>query len=208
MSHALLIGNGQTQPAAFLQKLAAQADLVLAADGGADRALQAGVRPDYIIGDLDSVSPRTKASVPPGHLIFVDNQNNTDLEKALDWLLARGVTACTLTGFVGGRWDFTFGNFLSVYPYLDKMEICVAGEGWKIWPLIHSVKKTVRPGARVSLIPAAECQQVSLKGLKYPLENAHLALGKTGLTLSNRAVQPEIEVTFSQGFLLLYIEEE
>lgn len=57
---ALLIGNGETQEAAFLQHLARQADLILAADGGADRALSAGVRPDVIIGDLDSVSPQAK----------------------------------------------------------------------------------------------------------------------------------------------------
>ena len=147
---ALLIGNGETQEAAFLQPLAQQADLILAADGGADRALSAGGRPDVIIGDLDSVSPQAKKILPAEKFIFVNNQNNTDLEKALDYLIAHQCTQCTLTGFVGGRWDFTFGNFLSVYPYLDKMDICVAGKGWKIWPLTHSVTKTVRPGARVS----------------------------------------------------------
>ena len=197
---ALLIGNGETQEAVFLQHLARQADLILAADGGADRALSAGVRPDVIIGDLDSVSPQAKKILPAEKFIFVNNQNNTDLEKALD-------TQCTLTGFVGGRWDFTFGNFLSVYPYLDKMDICVAGKGWKIWPLTHSVTKTVRPGARVSLIPAADCQNVTLQGLVYPLEHANLSLGRTGQTLSNVAKLSEIKILFDKGFLLLYIED-
>ena len=85
----LLIGNGETQQAAFLQNLAQQADLILAADGGADRALSSGVRPDVIIGDLDSVSPQAKSLVPAEKLIFVNNQNNTDLEKALDYLSAQ-----------------------------------------------------------------------------------------------------------------------
>ncbi len=191
---ALLIGNGETQEAAFLQHLAQQADLILAADGGADRALSAGVRPDVIIGDLDSVSPQAKKILPAEKFIFVNNQNNTDLEKALDYLIAHQYTQCTLTGFVGGRWDFTFGNFLSVYPYLDKMDICVAGKGWKIWPLTHSVTKTVRPGARVSLIPAADCQNVTLQGLVYPLEHANLSLGHTRHTLSKVAKLSEINI--------------
>lgn len=204
---ALLIGNGETQEAAFLQHLAQQADLILAADGGADRALSAGVRPDVIIGDLDSVSPQAKKILPAEKFIFVNNQNNTDLEKALDYLIAHQCTQCTLTGFVGGRWDFTFGNFLSVYPYLDKMDICVAGKGWKIWPLTHSVTKTVRPSARVSLIPAADCQNVTLQGLVYPLEHANLSLGRTGQTLSNVAKLSQITISFDKGFLLLYIED-
>ena len=205
--HALLIGNGETQEAVFLQKLARKADLILAADGGADRALSAGVRPDVVIGDLDSVSPQAKKILPAEKFIFENNQNNTDLEKALDYLIAHQCTQCTLTGFVGGRWDFTFGNFLSVYPYLDKMDICVAGKGWKIWPLTHSVTKTVRPGARVSLIPAADCQNVTLQGLVYPLEHANLSLGRTGQTLSNAAKLSEITISFDKGFLLLYIED-
>lgn len=205
--HALLIGNGETQETVFLQNLAQQADLILAADGGADRALSVGVRPDVIIGDLDSISPQAKKILPAEKFIFVNNQNNTDLEKALDYLIAHQCTQCTLTGFVGGRWDFTFGNFLSVYPYLDKMDICVAGKGWKIWPLTHSVTKTVRPGARVSLIPAADCQNVTLQGLVYPLEHANLSLGRTGQTLSNVAKLSEIKILFDKGFLLLYIED-
>lgn len=205
--HALLIGNGETQETVFLQNLAQQADFILAADGGADRALSAGVRPDVIIGDLDSISPQAKKILPAEKFIFVNNQNNTDLEKALDYLAAHQCTQCTLTGFVGGRWDFTFGNFLSVYPYLDKMDICVAGKGWKIWPLTHSVTKTVRPGARVSLIPAADCQNVTLQGLVYPLEHANLSLGRTGQTLSNAAKLSEITISFDKGFLLLYIED-
>lgn len=205
--HALLIGNGETQETVFLQNLAQQADLILAADGGADRALSAGVRPDVVIGDLDSVSPQAKKILPAEKFIFVNNQNNTDLEKALDYLTAHQCTQCTLTGFVGGRWDFTFGNFLSVYPYLDKMDICVAGKGWKIWPLTHSVTKNVRPGARVSLIPAADCQNVTLQGLVYPLEHANLSLGRTGQTLSNVAKLSEITISFDKGFLLLYIED-
>ena len=89
---ALLIGNGETQEAAFLQHLARQADLILAADGGADRALSAGVRPDVIIGDLDSISPQAKKILPAEKFIFVNNQNNTDLEKALDYLIAHQCT--------------------------------------------------------------------------------------------------------------------
>ena len=59
-THTLLIGNGETLPAKTLKELAQKADFVLAADGGANRALACGVTPDLVIGDLDSVSPSTQ----------------------------------------------------------------------------------------------------------------------------------------------------
>ncbi len=56
----LLLGNGESLPADFLKELAQQADLIIATDGGADKALAKGVSPHAIIGDLDSVSPSLK----------------------------------------------------------------------------------------------------------------------------------------------------
>lgn len=206
-SHALLIGNGQTLPADFLKNLARQADVVLAADGGADRALAASVVPDLIIGDLDSVSPQAKKQVPPQQIIYVDNQNNTDLEKALDWMLAHHISSCTLAGFMGGRWDFTFGNFLSVLPYAPKIKLTFAGEGWKFYPVEKTRRFACQPGKRVSLIPLKTCTGVTLKGLKFPLKNARLKLGGTGRTLSNQTTGKTFSVEMKTGLLFVYAED-
>ena len=119
-SRVLLIGNGETLPADYLAGLVQKADFILAADGGADRALAAGVTPNAVIGDLDSVSSAAKKQLGEEKFIFVDNQNNTDLEKSLDWLVQNNCKECVICGFAGGRLDFTLGNFLSVYPYVKK----------------------------------------------------------------------------------------
>ena len=203
--NALLIGNGVCPSPALLQQLAAQVNFILAADGGAQKAAAAGVMPDKIIGDFDSLS--TQQTWPREKLLRIPRQDNTDLEKALDYLQDNHFTHVTIAGGTGGRWDFSIGNFLSVYPYLAQMDICFAADGWKIYPLIKPTQKTVRPGARVSLIPVTACQNVTLKGLQYPLQNATLELGRTGRTLSNCAAQENISIQFSSGYLLLYIEK-
>ncbi len=202
--NALLIGNGVCPSPALLQQLAAQVNFILAADGGAQKAAAAGVMPDKIIGDFDSLS--TQQTWPREKLLRIPRQDNTDLEKALDYLQDNHFTHVTIAGGTGGRWDFSIGNFLSVYPYLSQMDICFVADGWKIYPLIKPTQKTVRPGARVSLIPVTACQNVTLKGLQYPLQNATLELGRTGRTLSNCAAQENISIQFSSGYLLLYIE--
>ena len=198
LSNVLLIGNGTLPGAALLERLARQATFILAADGGADKARAAGIQPDLVIGDLDSLASA------PEQVLRVPRQDNTDLEKALDWLTAHRAGRVCIVGSVGGRWDFSIGNFLSVYSYLPALDIYFAGDGWKI---VHGTQKAVRPGARVSLIPFTACTRVNLSGTQYPLTNAQLALGHTGRTLSNCAQQAQITVQFESGFMLLYIED-
>lgn len=207
-SRVLLIGNGETLPADYLADLAQKADFILAADGGADRALACGVTPDALIGDLDSVSAAAKKRLGEEKFIFVNNQNNTDLEKSLDYLAERGCKKCMICGFAGGRLDFTLGNFLSVYPYVKKMDICFAGPGWKIYPLAAGRKFACQQGARVSLIPLKTCTGVTLKGLKYPLKNARLSWTHAGRSLSNETTGKSFQITLKTGYILVYAETD
>ena len=201
---ALLIGNGEHISPQLLKKLAAQADYVLAADGGADNALKCGVTPNGIIGDLDSVSARTKKQLS-GRILHVPTQDNTDLEKALLWLIKQHFTHVTLVGFVGDRWDFSIGHLLALARFARKLSICVAGDKWRIFPLVHGAKFTCKKNKRVSLIPLKTCTGVTLTGLKYPLKNARLLPGTTR-TLSNQTTGTHFSVSFIRGTLLVYYE--
>ncbi len=206
MSKALLICNGQ-KPGKWLKKYAAQADFVLAADGGADSALAAGVLPSAVIGDLDSISPRTRRALQDVPFIHVERQDNTDLEKALDWLTAQGFTDCVIAGATGGRLDFTLGNVLSVRPYARKIRVQFIGDKWQLWVLTQGLKFAARKGARVSLLPLTSCKNVTLKGLKYRVSNEDWDTSHTGRTLSNEAAAKTCEIAFTSGLMLLYVEK-
>ncbi len=201
---ALLIGNGETVSARLLKQLAAQADYVLTADGGADHALACGVIPDGVIGDLDSVSAAAKRKLAD-RILHVPSQENTDLEKALLWLTKHHFTHVTLIGFVGDRWDFSVGNLLALARFTRKLKICLAGEKWRIFPLVRGTKLTCKKNKRVSIIPLKTCTGVTLSGLKYPLKNEKLLPGTTR-TLSNLTLQTHFEITFTHGCLLVYQE--
>ncbi len=205
--HALLIGNGPEVSSARLRLLARQAGFILAADGGANAALKAGLVPHAIIGDLDSVSAAARRKFASSEWIFVDNQDNTDLQKALDYLQARGCKKCTLTGFTGGRLDFTLGNIWALLPYARKMDLCVAGDGWRLYPVCTRRTFTARVGTRVSLLPLTCCQGVTLTGLKFPLINTRLSPGTTR-TLSNQTARNRFTVSLTRGTLLVYLETD
>ncbi len=200
----LLIGNGERVSPAYLRTLAAQADYVLAVDGGADAALQAHVTPHGVIGDLDSVSPRAKKALA-GNILHIATQENTDLEKALRWAVKHRATHLTLVGFVGNRWDFSVGNLLTLATWARKLKLCITGETWNIYPLAKSAQLVCTPGKRLSLIPVKPCTSVTLSGCKYPLRGENLRPGTTR-TLSNVTRANRVRISFTRGLMLVYVE--
>ena len=203
--HILLIGNGEAISGEILRKLAKQADQIIAADGGAGKALEAKVVPDWVIGDLDSIS-KSDSRVLRDRIVQVPSQQNTDLEKALTFITdSFPVTQLTLVGFLGGRWDFSLGNILHLISYAKKMDITLTGNGWHIHLLTHEATFPTKLKKRISLIPLAPCTGVTLTGLKYPLAKESLPVGTTR-SLSNQTVSRQFSVRLKRGILLLYRE--
>ena len=98
-----VIGGGEVA-AADLEAALAIAPVLVAADGGADRALELGQPPDWVIGDLDSISDRARRLIPRERVIGVAEQDSTDFGKCLERIEAPLVLA---VGFAGLRLDHT-----------------------------------------------------------------------------------------------------
>jgi thiamine pyrophosphokinase len=199
----LIIANGGHEDAAFIRAQAARHDFTLALDGGADTALKAGVTPHLALGDLDSISAAAKRKLGPLKLFKIARQDNTDLEKGLDFAAFLKPQSATIICATGGRIDFTLGNFSSVFGYIKKLSMVIKGKGWRIYPLTKTQKFECKKGATVSLIPVGVCRGLTLKNLKYPLQNASLAPGRTAI--SNTALKNNFEVILKTGKLLVII---
>lgn len=205
MSHTLLIGNGEKISSARLRQLARQAQVLLAADGGCSALLQAGLMPDWVIGDLDSLPAADAKKIPVQHLIHIPTQENNDLEKALSFLVKKGVRSCTLTGITGGRLDFTLGNLLLLRRFARKMQLRLAGDGWDFFLLTHTQRLSCAKGVRASLLPLTTCRGVSLEGFVYSLQQSNLTVGTTR-TLSNQTTRTAVTVHLKNGILGVYLE--
>lgn len=204
-SHILLIGNASTVSTKLLQQLAKQTDIIVAADGGAGKALKAGMQPDFVVGDLDSVSKRDLRALH-ACVLNMATQENTDLEKALLFITRTlPVTQITLVGFVGGRWDFSLANILHIASYAKKIDITLAGDGWRMYLITRRAQFTTKLKKRVSLVPLKNCTGVTLTGLKYPLTDEPLPVGTTR-SLSNQTVHKQFSVSLKRGVLLVYRE--
>lgn len=204
-SDVLLICNGDLPDQARLESLAAGAACIVAADGGANKARDRGVKPHVVIGDLDSVTPSTMRWLVGSEIIRVEDQNLCDFEKALDLISVRAHRNVAVVGIEGQRFDFTLSNFSVIWRYVSHMDLALYGRTWRAYPITSSHMFYEPPGTTVSLIPFGPCAGITLKGLEYGLTNAELSVGRTAV--SNRVQSSPFSVGIGTGHLLMVIQE-
>lgn len=157
---------------------------VVAADGGAARCLEAGVVPEAVIGDLDSLEAGTRAALPAERVFPVAEQESTDFEKCLERVSAPVVVA---VGFAGPRIDHTLAVCTSLLRHAA-MPVIVLGEADLIFHGPREVSLDLAPGTRVSLYPLRQVTGRS-EGLRWPIGGIGFAPdGRIGT--SNEALGP------------------
>ncbi|MDH4070362.1 MAG: thiamine diphosphokinase [Ignavibacteria bacterium] len=199
--NALLFCNGEPPSGRLCRSLAGKADFILAADGGANIARRYGIRPDCIIGDLDSITPGTRRFFRNTETVRVPTQESTDFEKALAFLRKKGVAEVTIVGATGKRLDFTLGNLASFWKFTRNFGVTFAGDNWTACPVGRRTTLRARRGTTVSLLPFGACSGITLRGLRYPLRNATMRPGDIGV--SNVVKRSPFSVSVRRGRMLL-----
>ncbi|MBP9211613.1 MAG: thiamine diphosphokinase [Bacteroidetes bacterium] len=202
--HALIICNGEMPSLKLITPFLRTKPFIICADGGANRARPYGITPDVIIGDLDSITQRTRQYFATVPIVHNPDQYNTDLEKALDHLLELGVTSATVIGATGERSDHTMSNFSILLKYHKRIALQFLDERCTVEVVRRSARFRTAAGQQISLVPMGRCSGITTSGLKYPLKNEALELGvREGL--SNEATGSTAGVSVKKGALLLFI---
>lgn len=204
----LIFASGNLDTTPELADLLTRAELIIAADGGANHCERLGIVPTVLIGDLDSVDSAILEKFESMGVAIHRHppaKDATDLELALDLAQDRGTTALWLFGALGGRWDMSLGNILLCARHKYRaLPITIPGPDCRMEILRPGKPATVRntPGRKVSLLPLQEdVHGLTLDGFKYPLRNATLRLGSTQ-GISNVLLHREGTVLFQKGVLL------
>lgn len=178
-----LIGGGAVDPGTLAAALA-RAPVVVAADGGARAALTAGLMPQAVIGDLDSLDAQTRAAIPPDRLHLIAEQDTTDFQKCLSRIDAPLILA---VGFAGPRVDHLLAC-LTALVQPDAPRCIILTETEAIFAAPPRLTLDLPPGTRVSVAPMGRVTGESL-GLRWPLDGITLdPATRTGT--SNEATGP------------------
>lgn len=181
-------------------------DLVLAADAGYLACRQAGITPDLLLGDFDSMDQ--PADFDHVRRVPVE-KDDTDTMLAVKTALDRGMGTIVFYGCLGGRLDHTYAN-LQTLTYLARR----GGQGWllgdgTVVTAVENGRLDLPAGLRgaVSVFcPDGQALGVTLRGLHYPLEDYTLTSGFP-LGVSNQFTGQAASVSVREGTLLVMWDE-
>jgi len=211
---ALVVADGDVE-ASLLAALATgpERPRIVAADGGAAHVLAAGLVPDVVVGDFDSLSAGDRArleSLGVELRVAAPDKDESDMELCLLTALEGGATSLTIVGALGlVRPEHSLANLLLLAdPRLDGLEVVIVGRGSRIFrmgtldgPGQASVEG--ESGDFVSLLGLdSVVEGVTTEGLRFTLADETLPLGPSR-GLSNELTTGLARVATRRGRLLV-----
>ena len=180
--------------------------MIAAADSGYDAAVELGLSPALVCGDMDSLLKRSLDEAEQhAEVVRVDRDKDvTDTELGLRLLGERGYTRTLLCGGgSSGRFDHELGVLWTFFRNSPPA-------GW-IQPhneLLHlrvgeQIRVASQPGTVISCFPASTDSAFSFysDGLKWPLQD--LEWHRETVGISNEVISQELAVSVQSGGLLI-----
>ena len=179
-------------------------DLIIAADSGYKTAIEMGLKPSVLIGDMDSLG-----RIPDdGGMEIIKlpvEKDVTDTQLAVELALQRGATELHIVGGLGGRLDHTLSNLAILEDLADKKVHATIEDGQNRARLLRN-DSTILPRSGytyVSLLALDPlCKGIEIDGVKYPLKNAKLER-KFQYAVSNEITGNCCFISVRKGSLLI-----
>ncbi len=207
--HILIISGGQVDYSWARKWMEGkQFDFVIAADSGLVHADRLGVKPDFLLGDYDSVDSDTLERYRKNTqtAVYPREKDYTDTHIALIRAIEAGAGEISVIGATGTRYDHAMTNIFIMKEALSAGVSCAIYDSHnKIYLADRSfaVAKASQYGRYLSFAPMTETVRLSLSGVKYPLSDYEL---KQGLSIcqSNEVTDEIARVDIAQGILIVF----
>ena len=185
-------------------------EFIIGVDKGLEFLYKHEIKPDYIVGDFDSVSRelvdyyREELNVPVRE--FNPVKDASDTEIALRLCLGLNRKAIWILGGTGNRIDHLWANVQCLQIALDAgadARIIDSHNQIRLLDKDITLKKSEAFGPYFSLFPLEmPVDELSIRGAKYPLKN-HFLKPNDSLCVSNEFEEDEVTISFVYGKLIL-----
>jgi thiamine pyrophosphokinase len=177
----LVITNGSYGDLDWYRDRARHFRKTVCADGGAGRARELGIIPDWIVGDMDSISEHDRRFMEGAGVCFElhpPEKDSTDTQIALELVEREGGREIVVWGGTGSRLDHNLSNIFSASSFLERgIDIVFDSPDLSVYLVKKKLVVPGVPGDTVSLIALdSRVSGVDLSGFKYPLEKATLEI--------------------------------
>ncbi len=180
-------------------------DILIAADGGyAKIADKASI--DLVVGDFDSLGYVPES----GNVIKLKREKDeTDTDCAAEYAAAHGAEEIVFYACMGGKPDHALAN-LQLGTRLAKrgLRVRFVSKDYDVYFIKDgALRISARECGRVSVFSPDVTDGVTIKGLKYEVENVRLNNG-VALGVSNEFVGKDAEIKAENGVLIIFVYEE
>ena len=186
---------------------------IICIDGGYlnFQKLNLNLKPDYIIGDFDSIGKIDiiNQNTDKPKVIFKDNQDETDSEFAVKYILKNysnnDIKNIDFIYAVStSRIDHLFCNAYLLKKIPININSKIITKYQDIFLLRNSKNIKEKEGKTLSVIPITNVKGLTIKGCKWDLENTDLSVGFIG-GISNIIEQNLAEISLKEGECIIVI---
>lgn len=171
----VILADGAFPGSAAVLDILKAAKLIICCDGAADTLIANEMLPDFVVGDLDSVSNDVLIRFPE-RLVKISEQETNDLAKCFRFAREKGFKVTHLLGASGKREDHLLGNlaqFAEFSPYFPGM-VLMTDYGHFAAVSGRAEFTGLSVGTQISFFSFDPDSRVTASGVKYPLENRPL----------------------------------
>ncbi len=214
----VILSNGVFPCHALPLAALAAARHIVCCDGAVAKLEAAGMQPDWIVGDLDSLAPDARERYAK-RLVYVREQATNDLAKAFNFCIANEWRDIVIVGATGLREDHTLGNIAwlgdfammlqesahqarSRKPRTPVGRVVMLTDSGIFTPITSSTQFRSHSGQAVSLFALEPGVAVYTEGLKYSLEGVPFT--RWWQATLNEACGETFKVLFEKGPLLVF----
>ena len=177
-------------------------DYVIAADAGYLHLSALSVTADLVVGDFDSMHRRPNH---PNVIEYPSEKDQTDMMLAVSEGLRRGYKTLVIMGGLGNRLDHTYANIQLLSYIASKNARGYLINGNTAITVIRngSMRFDADKSGIVSVFCSGDTARgVTIKGLKYPLNNAELN-SMQPIGISNEFTGAASEISVLHGSLVI-----
>lgn len=183
-------------------------DYIICADGGYAHAAAAGITPDLVVGDFDSLDGQVAPGVPVEHVPA--EKNDTDTMLCLKRGLEKGCDEFIIAGGLGGRLDHTIANLQTLAYGCERGCFVLLADSRNLVTMTgpDTVQIPRVNGYKLSVFAyGGAAEGVCERGVKYPLDGARLE-STFPLGVSNEFSEETATISCQSGRLLIVLSRD
>ena len=198
----VILANGEFPKNAILHEKLRCSNAIICCDGSVQKLLDFGMEPNFIIGDLDSISEENKIKFAD-ILILDQDENTNDLTKAVKFCINNGFDTIEILGATGCREDHALGNISLLADYMDMLTSVKMFTDYGVFtPISQTTTFESFPNQAVSIFSLTPETLINSENLAYPIKNRNFRSWWEG-TL-NRSLGNQFTIKIDWGKIIVF----